>query len=79
MSDRVNIRNFSVLAYAQGFTLWHYRLEEQALESALSPGFLNDCTDMLKTGDIVLFSGVSGATISLVRKEETTIILEKFL
>jgi hypothetical protein len=60
------IRNLSVLAYAQGFTLWHYRANVTTLAANLTPpasvaavseaGFFDAAADMLAVGDMVLVS-----------------------
>ena len=52
------IQNLSVLAYANGFTLWHYKAarDEDALVG--SPGFFCDAGDMLNAGDMVMVSGM---------------------
>jgi hypothetical protein len=60
------IRNLSVLAYAQGFTLWHYRASVPTLAGAVvppalpeeveAPGFFDGASDMLAVGDMVLVS-----------------------
>ena len=50
------IRNLSVLAYAQGFTLWHYKTTE-ALTRLDVPGYFDGAADMLATGDILLLTG----------------------
>ncbi len=60
------IRNLSVLAYAQGFTLWHYRANVPTLsgrlvppasaEEVTRPGFFDPAADMLAAGDMVLVS-----------------------
>nr|MDA8250849.1 hypothetical protein [Rhodospirillales bacterium] len=60
------IRNLSVLAYAQGFTLWHYRAHLPTLAAALvppasaeevtAPGFFDPAADMLAAGDMLLVS-----------------------
>ena len=60
------IRNLSVLAYAQGFTLWHYRANVPTLgatlvppataEEVAAPGFFDGATDMLAQGDMLLVS-----------------------
>ena len=36
------IRNLSVLAYAQGFTLWHYRAGTAQLDRVAEKGFFDD-------------------------------------
>ena len=60
------IRNLSVLAYAQGFTLWHYRANVPTLgatlvppaapEEVAAPGFFDPAADMLAPGDMLLVS-----------------------
>ena len=60
------IRNLSVLAYAQGFTLWHYRAHLPTLAATLvppasaeevtAPGFFDPAADMLAAGDMLLVS-----------------------
>jgi hypothetical protein len=60
------IRNLSVLAYAQGFTLWHYRAHVPTLSGTLvpaasaaevtAPGFFDPAADMLAPGDMLLVS-----------------------
>jgi hypothetical protein len=58
------IRHLSVLAYAQGFTLWHYRAD--GLAGVKSVGYFDDARDMLAVGDIVLVSGTGGGTVVVV-------------
>ncbi len=60
------IRNLSVLAYAQGFTLWHYRAHVPTLCGTLVPpataaevgesGFFDAAADLLAAGDMLLVS-----------------------
>jgi len=60
------IRNLSVLAYAQGFTLWHYRANVPTLGATVvppasaaeiaEPGFFDPAADMLAQGDMLLVS-----------------------
>lgn len=55
------IRSLSVLAHANGFTLWHYKAGANALEVVTAPGFFNDAADMLTCGDIIMISASDGA------------------
>jgi hypothetical protein len=43
--------NLSVLAYANGFTLWHYRTLDASIDG---PGYFDDAADFLRAGDIIL-------------------------
>lgn len=53
-------KNLSVLAYANGFTLWHYTTPDTAA-SVDTTGYFNAAADMLRTGDMILANtGVGG-------------------
>jgi hypothetical protein len=62
-------QNLSVLAYANGFTLWHYTTFDTAGE-ADTAGYFNGASDMLRVGDMILANvdtdGTPGAGIFLV-------------
>lgn len=60
------IRNLSVLAYAQGFTLWHYKAAGGQLADAAAPGFFDPAGDMLATGDMLLVSAADGGRVLFV-------------
>ncbi len=60
------LRDLSVLAYAQGFTLWHYKAAAAKLSAAGQAGFFDDAADMLACGDIVMMSSAEGARIVVV-------------
>jgi hypothetical protein len=62
------IRDLSVLSYASGFTLWHYRAADAALAVLLAPDFFADGCDMFADGDMMHVScRDEGATLT-VRK-----------
>jgi len=46
-------KSLSVLAYANGFTLWHYRTGT-SLVDLTQPGYLDPAQDVLRAGDIIL-------------------------
>jgi hypothetical protein len=46
-------RNLSVLAYANGFTLWHYTSADAAA-TIDTEGYFNDAAEMLRVGDMVI-------------------------
>jgi len=48
-----NAKDLSVLAYANGFTLWHYTTTVLSTEVDTS-GYLNAATDIVRVGDMVL-------------------------
>jgi hypothetical protein len=61
-----SLRNLSVLAYANGFTLWHYKAGDAALAAVHAPGFFAAAEDMLATGDMLMISAADGAGILCV-------------
>ena len=46
-------KDLSVLAYANGFTLWHYTTIDLAIDVDTT-GYFNGASDMLRVGDIVV-------------------------
>lgn len=46
-------KDLSVLAYANGFTLWHYTTIDLAADVDTA-GYFNGASDMLRVGDIVV-------------------------
>lgn len=42
--------DLSALAYANGFTGWHYRSPDRA-EECLTPGYFDSAANMLRVGD----------------------------
>lgn len=46
-------KDLSVLAYANGFTLWHY-VTADAAASVDTAGYFNAAADMLRVGDIII-------------------------
>jgi hypothetical protein len=57
------IRNLSVLAYANGFTLWHYKAGKDPLSHVQTVNFFADAADMLSEGDMMMVSGLDGGRI----------------
>lgn len=60
------IRNLSVLAYANGFTLWHYKSGADPLAQVTAQEYFEDAADMLSDGDIMMLSATDGARIVCV-------------
>lgn len=57
------IRSLSVLAYANGFTLWHCKAGQEFLDAVAGEDFFADAADMLAAGDIVMVSASDGARV----------------
>jgi hypothetical protein len=66
------IRNLSVLAYAQGFTLWHYKTAA-LLAEVCSRGFFDGAADMMAAGDMVLVSAADGGRVLFVTDAPSTV------
>ena len=50
------IRDLSVLAYANGFTLWHYKAGMDSLADVACDDYFADASDMMAAGDMILIS-----------------------
>jgi hypothetical protein len=71
------IRDLSVLAYANGFTLWHYKLARIA--DVLSPNFFRDAADMMAAGDHVHVSAPEGGAVLAVTHVDEAAVAVKVL
>jgi hypothetical protein len=61
-----SVQALSVLAYANGFTLWHYRADDGGLPAAARSGFFDEAQDLLASGDMVLVSAPEGGQVLCV-------------
>ncbi len=59
-------RNLSVLAYANGFTLWHYKADPAERSPADMPAFFAEAGDMLAGGDMMMVTSRTGAKMLCV-------------
>lgn len=61
--------DLSVLAYANGFTLWHYKTDDAAAEVD-TQGYFDAASDVVRAGDMILANtdaaGAAAAGIFLV-------------
>ncbi len=53
-------KNLSVLAYANGFTLWHYTTTDVATVVDTA-GYFDSASDMLRVGDMIMANVGSNA------------------
>jgi hypothetical protein len=60
------LRNLCVLAYANGFTLWHYKAGPDQLDDVSGQGFFADAADMLTAGDMIMISAFDGGRLAAV-------------
>jgi len=69
------VRNLSVVAYTQGFTLWHYKAPVSDLRKILAPGFFTAANDMFSVGDMVLISARDGGSVAFIAACDPAIVL----
>jgi hypothetical protein len=69
------LRNLSVLAYANGFTLWHYKAGNDNFANAAETGYFADAADLLAEGDMVMLTGTEGGRIVSISGEGRRIAL----
>ena len=56
--------NLSALAYANGFTLWHYKTPDAAIDVD-TIGYFNDAASMVRAGDFIMSNtSIAGAVQS---------------
>ena len=65
-------KNLSVIAYANGFTLWHYK-ENATLATITASGYFASVKTLMNSGDIILINGSNGTTIKVVSISEGVI------
>ncbi len=54
-------KNLSVLAYANGFTLWHYTTTDTAAETEAA-NYFDAAADLLRVGDLILVNADTDGT-----------------
>ena len=65
-------KNLSVIAYANGFTLWHYSAPEtMAVISA--NGYFNSVKTLMNIGDIVIINASDNTAIKKINVTQTNV------
>lgn len=67
------IRNLSVLAYANGFTFWHYKAGQNSLGNVAQPSFFSDAADVLASGDVIIISATDGVRMLCVELDAANV------
>lgn len=62
-------KNLSVIAYANGFTLWHYK-ENATLATITASGYFSSLKNLMNTGDIILINSSNGSAIKVITVAE---------
>ena len=58
-------KKLSVIAYANGFTLWHYAANE-TLTTISTSGYFNNVATLMNTGDIIIINASNGTSIKAI-------------
>jgi hypothetical protein len=59
-----SLRNLSVLAYANGFTLWHYKAPQDTMPD--TEGYFSDAADLMAAGDMVMLTTPTTGRIATI-------------
>lgn len=58
-------KNLSVIAYANGFTLWHYAANE-TMATITASGYFNIVKTLMNTGDVIIINGSDKTSIKKI-------------
>lgn len=67
------IHDLSVLSYANGFTLWHYRTTDSKSDVD-TEGYFNKASDMLRVNDLIIVNAVSASGMVVVNKNSSGVV-----
>ena len=65
-------KNLSVIAYANGFTLWHYAGAE-TLATISANGFFNSVKSLMNVGDVIIINGTDNTAIKKINVTELNV------
>ena len=65
-------KNLSMIAYANGFTLWHYKTEDSP-KTVLSNGYFNGAAYILENGDAIGIAIKNNLYIRMICKQKQTV------
>ena len=66
-------KNLSVIAYANGFTLWHYSSASETLATVTANGYFNNVKTLMNIGDIVIINGSDSTVIKAINITELNV------
>ncbi len=65
-------KNLSVIAYANGFTLWHYSARE-TLSQISANGYFNGVKTLMNVGDIIIINASDTTAIKKINVTELNV------
>ncbi len=67
-------KNLSVIAYANGFTLWHYAAAEK-MDTISAAGYFDSVKTLMNVGDVIIINGSDNTAFKKVSANETNVTL----
>ena len=64
-------KNMSVIAYANGFTLWHYKSDDNMQIISMN-GYFMPIHSLMAIGDIIIINAQDGTAIKAVKKMDSS-------
>ena len=58
-------KNLSVIAYANGFTLWHYASNE-TMSAISANGYFNNVRTLMNVGDIIIMNAADNTAMKKI-------------
>ena len=65
-------KNLSVIAYANGFTLWHYGANE-TLATITARGYFNAVKTLMNSGDIIIINASDNSSIKKLAVSDSAV------
>lgn len=66
-------KNLSVIAYANGFTLWHYSSASETLATITANGYFNNVKTLMNIGDIIIINASDNTAIKKINITELNV------
>lgn len=65
-------KNLSVIAYANGFTLWHYAANE-TLATITANGYFNSVKTLMNIGDVIIINASDNTSIKKINVTQSNV------
>ena len=69
-------RRMSVIAYADGWTMWLYKDMQEPTEEMMHKGFFNPVKDLMAVGDVIYLVGSNGVKHMRIYAVDTVSLAE---
>lgn len=68
-------KKMSVVAYANGFTLWQYQTSEETVKEVCEPDFFVKIRTLCAVGDIIIIVAKDGTSIKAITKLDPQVLV----